>query len=273
MKRDISIEESQKMVFEILKFYKDICDDNNLTYYLAYGTLIGAVRHGEFIPWDDDIDVFMPREDYNKLVEIMDTIDDRYKLVSFENNKRFTAPLPKIIDTKTKLVQHYDFYERVELGLYIDIFIIDNAGNTYEEATNFYENVYSIYKKWFKADLKIFLSNKSKLRSILGAVKRLPYKIRGISYYLRKYTQFSTTYLNKNTKYVATTNTGSPEVQRNVFLKDDFGEGVDIKFEDQVFRAPTNYQKMLEVEYGDYMKLPPKEKRVSHHKYELYFKE
>lgn len=272
MSEEITLKESQQLVFEILKFYKQICDENNLTYYIAYGTLIGAVRHHGFIPWDDDIDVLMPRKDYNKLVEIMSNIDGRYKLVSYENNNKFTAPLPKIIDTKTELVQKYDFYERVPLGVYIDIFILDNAGNDFQEASSFYQNVYSIYRKWLKSDLKLFLNNKSKFRSILGFVKRLPYKIHGISYYLRRYTEYSSSYIDVNTKYVAATNAGTPEAERNVFLASDFGEGIDILFEDVCFRAPNNYQKLLEVEYGDYMKLPPKEKQVSHHMYELHWK-
>lgn len=103
-------------------------------------------------------------------------------------------------------------------------------------------------------------------------MKRLPYKIHGISYYLRCYTEYSSSYIDVDTKYVAATNAGTPEAERNVFLASDFGEGIDILFEDVYFRAPNNYQKLLEVEYGDYMKLPPKEKQVSHHMYELHWK-
>lgn len=271
MDNEISLDTSQKLVFDILKFYKNICDKNGLKYYIAYGTLIGAVRHKGFIPWDDDIDVFMPRKDYIKLVEIMKNLKGRYQLVSFEVNKKFTAPLPKIIDTDTILIQQYDLYERVKLGLYIDIFIIDNAGDSYEEASNFYRESYSVYTKWFKSDLKLFLNDKSKIHSILGFIKRLPYKIKGISHYLTKFNEVSEINNLKKTDYVAITNSGSSKVDKNIFLASDFGEGMTLEFEDFLFRAPKNYEKLLSVEYGNYMELPPKNKQVSHHSYKLYW--
>lgn len=271
MNNEISLETSQKLVFDILKFYKNICDKNGLNYYIAYGTLIGAVRHKGFIPWDDDIDVFMPRKDYIKFVEIMKNLKGRYQLVSFEVNKKFTAPLPKIIDTDTILIQQYDLYERVNLGLYIDIFIIDNAGDSYEEAFNFYCESYFAYTEWFKSDLKLFLSNKSKVHSILGFIKRLPYKIKGISHYLTKFNRIAERNYLKKTDYVAITNSGSSEVDKNIFLTSDFGEGVALEFENVLFRAPKNYKKLLSTEYGNYMELPPESKQVSHHSYKLYW--
>lgn len=272
MPKEITLQDSQKLVLQILEFLKKICDEYDLKYYIMYGTLIGAVRHKGYIPWDDDVDVVMPRGDYNRLVEIMRNQKGRYRLVSFETNPKFTAPLPKIIDTKTELIQKYDFYERVNLGLYIDIFIADNAGDTIEEAEEFYKRSYAEYTKWYKSDLKLFLHKKSKLRSVLSFIKRLPYRLRGISHYLTQLKKISSKYENTKTNYVAITNSGSNEGKRNIFKASDFGEGVMLEFENINFRAPNEYKNLLEVEYGDYMKLPPKDKQVSHHSYELYWR-
>lgn len=126
---EFTIQDVQKLEFDILKYIKKVCDENKINYYLAYGTLIGAVRHHGFIPWDDDIDIMMPREDFIKFVESTNKDKhDYFKVVCRENNTNFTAPLPKVIDSRTKLTQHYGFIEKVDLGVYVDIFILDGAG-------------------------------------------------------------------------------------------------------------------------------------------------
>ena len=125
--KDISVnlEQMQKIEFDILKYIKDVCDRNGVIYYLAYGTLIGAVRHSGFIPWDDDIDIHMAREEYFRFVEILKmNPHPYYKLVSRDTDKAFTAPLPKVIDTRINLIQDYGFIEKVTLGPYVDIFIL-----------------------------------------------------------------------------------------------------------------------------------------------------
>lgn len=109
------IKEIQKIELNILKYFKSVCVANGLRYYMAFGTLIGCVRHKGFIPWDDDIDVFMPYSDYLKLVQIFKNSDQKkYKLVSYETDDRYTAALPKIIDTDTHLIQNYGFVEKVD---------------------------------------------------------------------------------------------------------------------------------------------------------------
>ena len=98
----------------MLKFLKSICQKYKLNYFLAYGTLIGATRHQDFIPWDDDVDVMVPREDYHKLIKAIEKESHPYyKIISYETNQDFTVPLPKLVDTRTKLVQKYDIVEKV----------------------------------------------------------------------------------------------------------------------------------------------------------------
>ena len=135
--REITVDENKALVLDVLSFIHTKCTENNIHYYLAYGTLLGAVRHGGFIPWDDDVDIFMPYTDYLKFVELMrKDRESRYKLVSYEMDKNFTSPLPKMIDSKTLLVQNYAFIEKVEIGTYVDIFILNGAGNEYDRFKN-----------------------------------------------------------------------------------------------------------------------------------------
>ena len=100
MPKEITLQDSQKLVLQILEFLKKICDEYDLKYYIMYGTLIGAVRHKGFIPWDDDVDVVMPRGDYNRLVEIMRNQKGRYRLVSFETNPNLQRHCLKLLILK-----------------------------------------------------------------------------------------------------------------------------------------------------------------------------
>lgn len=265
--RRVTDEEIKNIALDILKYFRDICEENNLKYYLAYGTLIGAIRHKGFIPWDDDIDVVMPREDYYKLVDLFKSqnIDSKYKLVSVDTEEDFTAPLAKIIDTRTKLIQSYGFIEKVELGVYIDIFILDGAADNYEQALQHYENAYSIYLKWIRANTMMFVPRQNKLKSFVFWMRNIPLKIKGYNYWLNLLLEHNKQYSFYDCKYVSVLEAGTPGAKRNVMKASDFGDGINVLFEGEEFRAPINYDTLLRQEYGDYMELPPEDKQVSHH--------
>lgn len=270
---EISLKEMQALELQILKYLKRVCDENGLRYYLAYGTLIGAVRHQGFIPWDDDIDVFMPRTDFRKLVKIVKkTPDPIYKLVCLDTCPEFTAPLAKIIDTRTRLVQNYDYYERTELGVYIDLFLLDGAGNSYQQACKVEREAYQLYVKWRKADYPLFGPGISKVHGILRWVKKTPYRVHGITRYLREMEAHNSRYSFYKTKYVAALESGNGEPKKNIWTYDTFGEGILLPFEDIQCRAPVDYDSVLRCQYGDYMKLPPKSKQITHHNYSLTWK-
>ena len=119
-KTEISVEELKKLELDILKYLKNVCSENGLTYYLAFGTLLGAVRHKGFIPWDDDIDVWMPREDYEKLKIIMrNKVNSRYLFVTPKEYKNYGVAFGKIIDKKTLLVEE-SYSSEYDLGVYIN---------------------------------------------------------------------------------------------------------------------------------------------------------
>lgn len=276
MREITEINEIQAISLNILKFLKDICENNGLKYYIAYGTLIGAIRHHGFIPWDDDIDVLMPRNDYYKLIEILKTVSHSYyKLISFETEKNFTAPLPKIIDTRTLLIQKYGYIEKIALGVYIDIFILDGVGNTYDEAIKYYKWGDLLLKHWERADKMLFLPNSNnRIKDILRWIRNSPDKVMGISYYLKKLKEHCEKKDYNSSKYVSTMSLRSVnKPKKNVLLKSDFGKGIKVEFEDCLFNAPDNYEKLLKTWYEDYMEIPPIEKRVSDHKYNAYWKD
>lgn len=268
--REIDLKKTQELEIGILKYLDSVCSTNNIQYFLAYGSLIGAIRHEGFIPWDDDIDIMMSREDFYKFINVQKKNPHPfYKLVSYETNPKFTAPLPKLIDSRTELIQNYDFRERVSLGVYIDIFILDGIGNSYDEAKENYEKSISIYRKWRISDLKIFPPNKSKIYGILRWLKHITNHRFGISHYLKEIKKFGEERSLAGSKYVATLGTGTESFNRNVWLKRDFYPSRRVKFESLLLNIPNNYDLILSNEYGDYMKLPPLKEQIPHHNYSL----
>lgn len=267
---EFSLKEVQKIELDILKYIKEMCDKYHLEYYLAYGTLIGAVRHKGFIPWDDDIDIWMPKSDIKMLSKIMcEDSHPYYKLVSIYNVDSFTAPLPKIIDTRTRLVQHYGFIEKIPLGIYVDIFPLDGAGNTMEEAEKNYICAHKLYKHWIHADLTMFIPGIKKSISLLRWMKHVPEKMKGINYWLKKLDSYTDQFSFKDCEYVGVLTNMEDTPKGNVFHKSILGNDTYLQFEDEHFRVPQKYDELLTIQYGDYLRLPPKEKQISHHKYDI----
>lgn len=271
--KTITKKEYKKFDLGLLKFLKDVCDKYKLKYYLAYGTLIGAIRHQGMIPWDDDLDVMMPREDFLKFEEIVGKgINSNYEVISTNTHPEFTAPLPKLVDNRTLLVQKYDFKERTELGIYLDIFILDGAGNTYDEAVTTYKKAYKLYTNWRISDFKLFPPHRNKLYGILRYMKYIKYELRGVSYYLDTVNNFDSKLSFYDSEYIATLSSGESDFKSNVWKKSDFGEGINVNFEGDLYLAPVNYDKLLKLEYGNYMQLPPKEKQISNHNFAVFLK-
>lgn len=271
--RELTLKQMQEIELGILKYIRDICDEYNINYYLAYGTLLGAVRHQGFIPWDDDVDIWMPREDFTKFMNVIkENPHPVYELVCFEMDSRFTAPLPKVIDNRTRLCQNYAFIEKVELGVYVDIFILDGVGDDISTANANYNKSMEIYKKWFRADTKMFPPGKKKFGSFLRWVRNLRYKARGIPYFLEKLIQNNSRYSFYDSDYVAALNAGTPDANSALFENKLFGQESELIFENEEFRVPSDYEVILKSCYGNYRELPPEEKRVSHHCYTVNWK-
>ena len=270
MEGAVPIEVIQNLEFEILKFIRDVCEQNCLRYYLAYGTLIGAVRHQGFIPWDDDIDIHMPRNDYLQLLDILrKNPHPFYKVISIDTTPEFTQILPKMVDTRTELLQDVGFIERVPLGVYVDIWLLDGAGNSFEEAAETYRSAFILNRKWYRAVRKAFGPRDKIIVGLLKWVYHIPEKIKGISYWLIRFDRFCAQKQYDEYEYIGAFETGTPDASRNIWKREWFGDGTYLTFNGESFRSPANYDAILRPEYGDYMRLPPPEKRTSHHSYSL----
>lgn len=261
----------KQKLLKILSFIIEICEENNLSYFLCGGTALGAVRHGGFIPWDDDIDIFMPRPDYNKFQEIMaDLNDPDYEFISYATNNLYIQPMGKVSDRHTTLLE-LDSQNYVE-GLYVDVFPLDGCSDSFEVFKKDMSDYRHLYLKMQVLNEPL---NKRVIRSLWRMFKAHNYYfVRYLPYYFirpllnrKKITEdmnrIEEAHPYTNSNHVACYS-GSYK-DKEYFEKDWFGDGCEMKFEDVNVLMPSNYDAYLKKIYGDYMKLPPIEKRVSHH--------
>lgn len=247
--------------FKILKAFKKYCKKHNLTFFLIGGTLLGAIRHKGFIPWDDDIDIGMLRSDYNKLISFAEKdlyIDDekRYKIL-LPLRENYIYPQIKIIDTNT-IAYEKKIKRKYATGLWVDVFPYDYGANTRQEAKKL-SNKNHFYKKFFQVGISGELSLKEK---ILKAIAFPVYKLitqGDYKYWIKKMLKVpsaSPTRLVGDVIWIYD--------ERDMYPKEWFDDLIDVEFEGEKFKAPSHYDEYLTQFYGEYMKLPKEEDRVFH---------
>lgn len=245
----------------ILKDFAKICEDNNIDYYLIYGTQIGAIRHQGFIPWDDDVDVILFREDYEKFLKVMeDNPHDKYTIFDSRYNKEYFFQFGRMSLNGTYWAEYWDEQVSFKLGIHIDLFILDNLPNNKFKRKLFIQRCYFVARLYSISVLKF--DNYSKwLNLLLNCVHNL-FRIFGFTpnYFHNKLSRLFRKYENNDGKYV----TDLTLMEKVTFLKSDYKPSKKVKFEDMETYIPNNDFNTLTPIYGDYMQLPPKEKRVAH---------
>lgn len=273
MKTVIGINELKKIEINLLIELDKYCAEHGLRYYIAYGTLIGAVRHHGFIPWDDDIDVIMPRKDYEQLMRSFnnDNVDSFVKVVSHKLNAGYCLPMAKLIDTRTVLKEKTD--TDVEIGVYIDIFPLENLSDDYEKAKKRMKKGFSFNKRIILKTVSIS-PTRSKIKNMILWLGKLALKGQSISDIVSRLDQYcKETESDGFTKYVGVMCGISIGDSSRVFRREWFDTTVSMSFEGRDYPAPSGYDPILRQLYGDYMSLPPVDKQVSHHAFEAWYKE
>lgn len=257
------IKEKQQIAYGVLDYFASFCESNGLEYRLAYGTLLGAIRHKGFIPWDDDVDVMMMREDYNKFVSLMThQKHPYYKFLSMQNNKKYFAPLAKMYDDRTSLVQEYGQEEPTPYGVYIDIFIVDNLPDNKQEAVKYYKKSVTLRLLWGMS-IRQF---SSKTRKASNTLFRLPVmclcKLVGYKRWLKIYDKYASKYFGK-TKHAGIILMGEG-VNKEYHEVDMYYDYSLNEFNGRLYKCPKDSDAYLTSMYGDYMTLPPVEDRKIH---------
>lgn len=265
----------KKVLLRTFKYVIEFLNAHNLQWFCCYGTLIGAVRHNGLIPWDDDVDICMPKDDFDKLVSFSNELEENhYRLLSF-SNVGYNCPHSKIIDTNTTIWEreHYPFIT----GVFVDIFPLYKVDNKdlklKEELRKYKELSKSVIRTTKKIPFRFFL------RSILNDHDRVwrEYLINMIiypkcrnKYYFNKLKVFEETIYNKNGEYaicLAILEYGDKEIMKASY----FSDFLEVPFEDFKVRIPIGYHQYLSQLYGDYLTPPPEDERVPKHDSTRYY--
>ncbi|MDO5823944.1 phosphorylcholine transferase LicD [Methanobrevibacter sp.] len=254
----------QNLELMILKDFIKICEENNLTYYMYAGSLLGAVRHNGFIPWDDDLDVIMFRDDFEKFKEIfIASNNETYELLSNETEKDYFHLLSKLMIKGTKFEEGWVSQVDFHIGINMDIFVLDDLAEgkfkrSYQLKKSFLYNKLLIMSK-IKLDNLPFITKVITHTGyhILNLLKIKPATLN------KRCLSFLRKYKNSNSEYVFDISATAEEYPL-IFRRDDFKSITKIKFEDIEVNVPVNYDHILKSLYGDYMQLPPKEDRYNH---------
>ncbi len=271
MMSEIDIEQLKKIELQLLIAVHKICEQENLRYSLGGGTLLGAVRHKGFIPWDDDIDIMMPRPDYDAFISYCLSNEVPFKILSWETDKSYVDLSAKIYDPETVL-EDDNIVNGDKIGVNIDVFPIDGLGNTRKKAvkafksTSFKRNllVAAGWKKFFKSKTHAWYYEP--FRFAFFVLSRFVNKSKLFASIQKKYTKIDF----DSVEFAAAV--GGSYREKEILPKSVFTEYTELPFEGVNFKAISQYDTYLSSIYGDYMKLPPEEKRVSHHTFKAFYK-
>lgn len=264
--KEIGQERLKEIQLEIMDVVMKFCADNGIKCWLNGGTLLGAVRHKGYIPWDDDIDLGMLRPDYDKFIELFNKKNDRYKFSSAENNPESFNHFGKVFDTTTVLYEPDEKGDK--LAVYIDIFVMDNAPLDEAEQKRMFRKSKVFFVCNLGRKLPIFLkpTRGGFLRRIAVSLFRAVLRIFPRHYFVQALVRNAKRYASNDTGLV-----GDFMGQHDaVIRRERLEEMTELEFEGKKYNAPIGYDEWLTKLYGDYMQLPPLEKRVSTHFFKAY---
>ena len=260
------IREIQQMELGIMEYIHEICQKIGVKYFLAYGSLIGAVRHKGFIPWDDDMDICMLREDYEKLQDyLISNPNERYEVMSYKNNLNYVYPFMKVQDNQTYLLEE-DVRIDSNMGIYVDIFPVDG----YEDDSVFKDKMTRLIKKRQLScyTFKGITNTKSLLNSLIRYISVIIFYFTNTNKYIRGIDELAQS--RKVSDYEEVDYLIYKDMNKPVWRREWLEQVTTGTFEGKEFMIPKNYHEILTSDYGDYMQLPPVELRFSHHDFQLW---
>lgn len=267
--KEIVGDELKSVQLNILKHVDEFCRKYSIQYFMSGGSLLGAVRHKGFIPWDDDIDIMMLRSDYERFIkEYSENDHSEYKVYSSRLDSQYTLPYAKVDNSKTILNEHVEY--PLSIGVNIDLFPIDIMPESKEKQ----KHVYAYFSRQMMfLNLKQVSVNKNRnifknLLLVCSHVLLKPMKLSTIVRRIEKNAMQFSGCESSNYCGVAVWGYGIREVN----LLSNYASSIDVLFEDMMVPVPVGYDNYLRGVYGDYMQLPPEEKRITHHDFEAYWK-
>jgi len=267
-KNNITPEQVKRLQLDVLMAVHEFCQEKGITYSLGCGSMLGCARHHGYIPWDDDIDIYLLRADYNRLVrEFPNLYKERYMLHSLERDSSWNRAYAKASDSKTIFIESSE--RNKTLGINIDIYPIDQVPENMSEFSR-YNKKRLFYQHLYELKVVSFRRNRNLYKNIILALSKcalLPFSTRFIAKFLSSYAQ---KYNHIKTTKVFECSQGL--MQKRSFPKALFNETILMPFEDRMVMGFKDFDAYLSNAYGDWRKLPPIEKQVSHHAFKAYWR-
>ncbi len=244
---------------------KRLCQKHNIPYFIIAGTLLGAVRHGGFIPWDDDMDIGMLRSDYRRFLQVARReLSEKFFLQTVETDPGYGLPLAKVLLRGTVLTENTTSKNAAQKGIFVDIFPFDVCPEDSQKAAMHNKKTY-FYKRLFLAKRGYTIAKvgewKKKLAYGILRVLAVFYSQKGLC---RKLNREITRYNSEQSTRIVNI-AGAYGYEKETILRQWVAETVMLPFENTEFAAPAGYVAYLEAFYGDYMTPPPEDKRYNRH--------
>ena len=271
----MNIEELHRVLLELLKKFDEICVDNDIEYSIGFGTMLGAIRHKGFIPWDDDVDILITRQNFEKLCSLPEGVfGEEYFFQTVNTDSEYPYNTARLRKNNTSMIYEKWKKSNFHQGIYIDIIPLDEVPDN--RCNEIIQKIQIILLTPFR-----FAKNKN---VFFSGGKNIPYCIKRVLYAVihkfpiekiyRLETKIEQKYLGKNTKRIAFISEGNLILKKwypvRPILKTTMDRFIRIPFEDTTLMCSAEYELLLTQWYGEYMKLPPKEKRVIYHQPEYF---
>lgn len=282
--KEILMEEQKQLALEILKSIAEFCDKHALRYYLAYGTMLGAVRHKGFIPWDDDIDIMMPRDDYNKFLNNYNGYNDIYRVCSIEKDDSYPYTMAKVFDQRTKLKDFTLWKQYPYAGVFVDIFPIDGLPSKTDEQEKLFNHQQFlnllVHGSCMKYTFSLHYADSKDSCIKIKALSRTILKFAAITLMHPLSTKKLVNKINKEAcKYSFETSTNVSVLidcasgnKREILPKEIFKNPRLYQFEQYQFKGVSNYDFYLTHLFHNYMEMPPEDRRLPHHNFQVYWR-
>lgn len=263
--RQLNEEEIKEIELGVMDYIHNLCQKENINYSLAYGTLLGAVRHKGYIPWDDDIDISLKRDEYDKLYQaVLRDNDPIYKVASWENDARYPYPFYRVYDARTVYENNY-IENDIDLGICVDVFPFDYYADVNKEMVKL-----DTYRRLSVYTLYGIHSKSAGLKNIVRYLLVLVFRLTRVKTWNKKMNLLSMQANdNDSIDYLMENKRTSTKFEKTLLDK-----AMDSPFEDRIYKIPEASHQILSAIYGDdFMEIPPVEKRVKHDDFVAYIKE
>lgn len=263
--RQLNEEEIKEVELGVMDYIHNLCQKENINYSLAYGTLLGAVRHKGYIPWDDDVDISLKRDEYDKLYQaVLRDNDPIYKVASWENDARYPYPFYRVYDARTVYENNY-IENDIDLGICVDVFPFDYYADVNKEMVKL-----DTYRRLSVYTLYGIHSKNAGLKNIIRYLLVLVFRLTRVKTWNKKMNLLSMQANDSDSiDYLMENKRTSTKFEKTLLDK-----VMDSPFEDRIYKIPEASHQILSAIYGDdFMEIPPVEKRVKHDDFVAYIKE